>query len=88
MSSNKHPDALSPSRIKELEGAGYTVYMAYDGDPALYAWMNTKSGASQTEHKKVQPLRRTKAQAWADCDAYASLDMPTSPQPDWEDETK
>lgn len=84
MSNKQYPGTPSPSQINEMQDAGFTVHMVYDGDPALYAWMNTKSEETQANYRTVQPYRRTKAQAWADCYAYHSLEMPTSPEPDWD----
>ena len=74
---------VSQKRIQELTDAGFDVHMVSDQDPALYGWLNTKSGASQREYKQQQPFRRSKAQAWSDCEAFDSCDMPTTPEPDW-----
>lgn len=86
MSNRKHDKALSPERIKELTDAGYHIYTAIDLDPERFGWMHVSSGASQSHYLDVQPFRRTKAQAWADCNAYHSLNMPRKPEPDWADE--
>ncbi|GAA0839711.1 hypothetical protein ACUXAV_005920 [Cupriavidus metallidurans] len=72
----------SPERIAELKNEGYRVHMVNDQD-GLYAWYHPTSGASQSHHKDVQPPRTSELQAWDDCDAYVSLDMPTKLVPDW-----
>lgn len=78
-------DSRGPSeaRILDLEGMGYTVQEMYDGDPPLYGWICTLSGSSQGILKDRQPYRRTRAQAWDDCDAYVSGSVPSVASPDW-----
>lgn len=77
------PRALGASEIQSLEQSGYRVYMASDGDPPLYAWLHSGSGAAQTDLQGRQPPRRTKAQAWVDCRNYVSGDVPSTAEPDW-----
>ncbi|WP_155888103.1 hypothetical protein [Cupriavidus sp. WS] len=74
----------SPERIKELKRQGYSVHMVVDQDPVLYGWMQLGTGNAQGYYKAQQPYRRTKEQAWADCDDYASLSVPDTPNPDWD----
>lgn len=71
--------------IATLQRDGYTVVMIYDGDPPLYAWAHDTSPARQSLYKERQPYRRTQLQAWDDCRAYCSGDMPMQPNPDWTD---
>lgn len=74
MKEKTQSQAISPSlaRIAELKSLSYNVCIVHDGDPSLYGWLNTKSGASQGHMKDKQPYRRSAAQAWEDCDAYES----------------
>jgi hypothetical protein len=74
--------SISPGAIKTLQSRGYSVQVMYDGDPELYGWTHT-SGARQGDVKDRQPYRRTKAQAWADCEAYDDGDVPSKAEPDW-----
>ncbi len=71
-----------PDQIAKLKREGYRVHMVNDQE-GLYAWYHSTSGASQGYYKDVQPPRTTELQAWADCLAYVSLDMPTRLVPDW-----
>lgn len=77
----KHEDEVSPERIHELKKAGYVVE-ASDVDPPAYQWAHS-SGASQRDVADRQPRRSSESQAWRDCDAYASGDVPTVAEPDW-----
>lgn len=79
------PRALSDVEIHRLEKLGYRVQVVYDGDPPRYAWHHIKSGAAQSDLNGLQPSRRTRAQAWVDCRAYDSGDVPISADPDWLD---
>ncbi|AJZ56543.1 hypothetical protein OI25_7247 [Paraburkholderia fungorum] len=74
---------IGHKRIQELKDGGFVVHMVSDQEPVLYGWLNTKSGASQGEYKERQPFRRTKEQAWADCEAFDSCEMPMAAEPDW-----
>lgn len=74
--------SISPDAIKALQSGGYSVQVMYDGDPELYGWVHT-SGACQADVKDRQPYRRTKAQAWADCQAYDDGVVPSEAEPDW-----
>lgn len=76
------PRALSDSEIRELQEAGYSVYMLSDQSPSVYAWRH-RAGASQSGVKHFQPFRLTKAQAWVDCSNYARGALPSAPEPDW-----
>jgi hypothetical protein len=76
------PRAISDSEIRALQQAGYSVYMASDGTPSVYAWRH-RAGASQSDFKHLQPFRLTQAQAWADCSNYARGAFPTAPERDW-----
>lgn len=73
----------SEERIRELKDDGYSVREVHDLDPPLYGWFHRESGASQGYFRESQPYRRTKEQAWDDCHAYVSGDMPLTPNPDW-----
>lgn len=73
---------LSSEAILELKKAGYLVHVICDQDPVLYAWIH-KAGATQRDVKERQPYRLSEAQAWDDCQAYASGDVPSTPNPDW-----
>jgi len=77
------PRALSDSEIIELKQAGYSVHMACDGDPPLYEWFHASSGASQSQFKHLQPLRRSQGQAWVDCRNYDQCAVPSVAEPDW-----
>ena len=77
------PRALSAESIQELEKAGYSVFLAFDGDPPLYGWQHAESGAPDEDLSDRLPLRRTKAQAWVDCKKYCYGDVPSVADPDW-----
>lgn len=77
---------LNKERIEALEKMGYIVHMINDQPPCLYAWLHPESGASQRSVKLHQPYRLSADQAWADCDDYVSLRLPSTPNPDWRSE--
>lgn len=74
---------LDPKEIDALRAAHYYVApVAGQGDDR-YAWENSKSGARQ-EHTQ-QPARRSKDQAWRDCQNYVDGEGSAPAQPDWLD---
>ena len=75
----------SAATIQRLKNEGYSVHMIIDQDPVLYGWMQHGGVANQGQHKALMPYRTTKAQAWADCEAYASCNMPDKAEADWND---
>ena len=81
MASEQEP--ISKEQIQNLMEMGYSVEIAFDGDPQLYKWVHLTSGESQSNHKNQQPFRRTKKQAWYDCMRYLDGDIPQKPDPDW-----
>ena len=72
---------LSKEQIDELKGEGYDVEAYEYGDQIRYGWV--QGTFARQKDWPVQPLRRTKEQAWADCWAYARGMMPTQAEPDW-----
>lgn len=77
------PRALSDARVNELMQLGYGVYTVSDNAENLYAWQHGGSGAAQSHFLNVQPYRRTREQAWVDCNRYAGCDLPSEAEPDW-----
>jgi hypothetical protein len=80
---HQDPRALSAESIQALRDAGFTVVLVIDLGPPRYGWSHAASGASQTDLKECQPMRRTEAQAWVDCRDYFDGDLPSPPTPDW-----
>lgn len=79
---NRMSSKLPEHAIAELKKSGYSVIAVADQGHGVYKWMH-KDGASQTDVKDRQPYRSSEAQAWADCNAYVSGDVPRVAEPDW-----
>ncbi|MBW8466884.1 MAG: hypothetical protein K0M67_01365 [Thiobacillus sp.] len=77
------PRALSADEIQQLREAGYDVIPMNDYDPALFGWIHVASEAKQSDWKEHQPYRRSRDQAWVDCQDYAGCNLPSTPTPDW-----
>jgi hypothetical protein len=77
------PRALSADEIQRLREAGYDVIPMNDYDPVLFGWSHGASRALQSHQKERQPLRRSRDQAWVDCQDYAGCNLPSTPTPDW-----
>lgn len=79
----RDPRELTAFEVSELKQDGYSVYVAYDGDPPLYGWLHASSGAAQSGLNGRQPFRRTQGQAWVDCRNYVRGAVPSVAEPDW-----
>jgi hypothetical protein len=77
------PRALGADEIQRLSEDGYVVVQMNDYDPALFGWLHVASGATQSDWKEHQPLRRSQDQAWVDCRDYSRGNLPFRPIPDW-----
>lgn len=77
---NKKLDAKEIAALREANF--YVAPVAGQGDER-YAWGNSKSGARQKDTQ--QPARRSKDQAWRDCQDYVDGEGGAPAQPDWLD---
>lgn len=73
----------SKERIAELTKEGYIVKRVIDIGQPLYGWSNKTNGASQSDHARLQPYRRTQDQAWSDCNDFVTGNMPATANIDW-----